>query len=79
MSMTPAFRITQKYLKLVEALHESPEEVGTLRVFEHVSSGTTTIGRGNHTLTTVPKKCARTSKLPPWVDSRTLNGGILVF
>ena len=25
----------------------------------------------------VPKKCARTRKLPPWVGSRTPNGGIL--
>jgi hypothetical protein len=41
------------------------------------SSGTTTTGRGNHTLTKVPKKCARTRKLPPWVSSRTPNRGIL--
>jgi len=43
------------------------------------SSGTTTTGRGNYTLTKVPKKCARTRKLPPWVGSRTLNGGILAL
>jgi len=34
---------------------------------------------GNYTLTKVPKKCARTRKLPPWVGSRTLNGGILAL
>jgi len=34
------------------------------------SSGTTTNGQGNHTLMKVPKKCARTRKLPPWVGSR---------
>ena len=43
------------------------------------SSGTTTNGRGNHTLRKVPKKCAQTRKLPPWVGSRTLNGGILAL
>jgi len=35
------------------------------------SSGTTTTGRGNHTPTKVPKKCAQTRKLPPWIGSRT--------
>jgi len=40
---------------------------------------TTTIGRGNHTLTKVPKKCAQTRKLLPWVGRRTPNGGILVL
>jgi len=43
------------------------------------SSGTTTNGQGNHTLMKVPKKCARTRKLPPWVGSRTPIGGILAL